>query len=603
MTGEIEKLVDRLHERPAEFEEGLRNLLRRDLGAFRNSALAIARANATSPRHARLIQFLSQVHLLAQAAADPAESSVESAVTLARAAAAAGAPVDQDLAALLKASLKMTREARSTARLLQLLEILYALDRGNLALPHQTELSAHPDPRVRSRAALLIVRATRNAGWVASRLLKDEPRVQAEAVEAMWGIEDDDCRGVLKLAAGSPHSRVAAAALVGMHLLGDAGAAAALLKMGAQDAAASRVDAVWAMGQTEDARFLPFLTARFATADAGLRPAVLRSLTRIRRRVRAWSESGEMAVSVCGAADLGDGSRKLELALSSNVAEDITCLNASHFAVFERGSLITEYSFASQPNAPLLAVAFEMPRIVSPADPYAECLDNALISCLQLKRKCDFWCIDRYSLDSGNRQQVDEIASICVPLPSDPALAPHFKKHHGFAMDADVIRKVIPGAVHRERAARDVLTGIRRLFESTYRIGGNRHVFLFIDPDSAGEVSDRPMEELVQRAEGYNIAVHGLVPDPQCRPTALHTFCRATPGGSVDAAPLEQIPQLLAALYRGLLNRHEITYRCEGPPAEETEVRISSPFGCAAAPIAWSGAAGRQAPPTASPAA
>ena len=335
-------------------------------------------------------------------------------------------------------------------------------------------------------------------------------------------------------------------------------AAGALLKMG--DAAASRADAVWAMGQTEDPRFLPFLTALFAAAGAGLRPAVLRSLTRIRRRVRAWSDAGDLAISVCGATDLEDGSRKLELALSSTAAEDITCLNASHFAVFERGSLITGYSFTSQPNAPLLAVAFEMPRILSPADPYAECLDNALVSCLQLKRKCDFWCIDRYSLDSGNRQ-VDEIASICVPLPADPALAPHFKKHHGFAMDADIIRKVIPGAIPRERAARDVLTGIRRLFESTYRIGGNRHVFLFIDPDSAGEVSDRRMEELVQRAEGYNIAVHGVVPDPVCRPTALHTFCRATPGGSVDAAPLEQVPQLLAALYRGLLNRHEITYR------------------------------------------
>jgi hypothetical protein len=87
-----------------------------------------------------------------------------------------------------------------------------------------------------------------------------------------------------------------------------------------------------------------------------------------------------------------------------------------------------------------------------------------------------------------------------------------------------------------------------------------------------------------------------------CRPTALHAFCRATPGGSVDAAPLEQVPQLLAALYRGLLNRHEITYRCNGPPAGETEVKVSSPFGCASAAIAWSGATGRQAPPAADPA-
>lgn len=582
MKAEIEQLVETLRDRPVEFEEGLRTLLRRDLSAFRSSALAIVRANASSPRHGPLIQFLAQVHLLAQAAADPSESSLESALALARAAAAAGAPLDQDLAALLKTALRTTNDARATARLLQLIEILYALDRGSLTMPYQSELAAHPDPRVRARSALLVVRATRNAGWVATRLLRDPPRVQADAVEALWGIDDDDCRGVMRLAAGSPHTRVAAAAQVGLHLLGEPEAAEALLKMGAQESAAARADAAWAMGETRDSRFVSFLTAAFAGADAALRPVVLRALTRIRRRARAWLEAGELSISICSAADAGDGRRKVELALSSTAAEDLTGLTATHFAVFERGKLITDYRFASLPNAPLLAVGFAMPRIVSVADPFSECLDRALEMCLRLKRKCDFWCIDRYSLDAGARE-VDSVASICVPLPADPALAPHFKKYHGFATDAEVIRKVIPGCVPRERAARDVAEGIRRLFESIYRIGGNRHVFLLIEAESAAEVSERRMEELVQRAEGYNIAVHGVVPDPACRHTPLHDFCRATPGGSVDTAPLERIPNLMAALYRGLSNRQEITYRSQGPPPGETEVKVCSPFGCGAA--------------------
>jgi hypothetical protein len=66
------------------------------------------------------------------------------------------------------------------------------------------------------------------------------------------------------------------------------------------------------MGQTEDPRFLPFLTAQFATAGAALRPAVLRALTRIRRHVRAWSEAGDLAISLCGAAEIEAGSRKLD---------------------------------------------------------------------------------------------------------------------------------------------------------------------------------------------------------------------------------------------------------------------------------------------------
>lgn len=92
------------------------------------------------------------------------------------------------------------------------------------------------------------------------KLLKDsEPRVRANAVEALWHLPAEQTSEFLREAARESHHRVAANALVGLSLAGDEQALSGLVEMAERGEGLVRLAAVWAMGRTGDARFTAFL--------------------------------------------------------------------------------------------------------------------------------------------------------------------------------------------------------------------------------------------------------------------------------------------------------------------------------------------------------
>ena len=274
---DILALVTAASERPV--EQFFENSLRRTLCS---AAIRFIANDGGSPEARSMAHWLGRRGLLSASLADTSLCRTEEAVQAAQTALDAGLPLQSCLAEELSGALKQAPAFETISKILRILDILAALSDGfDLS---RLELLAYPDKKVQSRAALLIGRAIKNPILLSHCFNDSDARVQASAVEAMWDMPADRARPLLIAAAKSANNRVAANALVGLYHHGDDSAICSLFQMAQRPDLSFRLSAVWAMGKTGDARFLPFLTELFKDSRGKLRLAATRALSQIRRR-------------------------------------------------------------------------------------------------------------------------------------------------------------------------------------------------------------------------------------------------------------------------------------------------------------------------------
>src|SRR5687768_8808131 len=116
------------------------------------------------------------------------------------------------------------------------------------------------------------------------RLTDPDPRVRANAVEALWQSRQRGAEHVLRKATRDSHPRVVVNGWVGLYYIGDPGAAEGLLQLASDGSPAHRAAAVWGLGQLGDAVFQPKLQALVRDPDAAVRRNALKALVKIRKR-------------------------------------------------------------------------------------------------------------------------------------------------------------------------------------------------------------------------------------------------------------------------------------------------------------------------------
>lgn len=217
---------------------------------------------------------------------DPKVCTLDEAAAVARAADEAGvqAKMQGSLEKALNKALQGQASASNANRILWILNVLAATGNQSCWDSFQIELMAYPDKVVRSRAALLIGQSSGNVARIAHRLSDRDPRVQSNAVEALWGLDAAVARPHLLEALKSKHNRVFANAALGLYRLGDPGMIAVLLEATQHPDPLFRVSALWAIGQTQDPLFLPALAEQFKAAEGKPRLALAGAIARIRQR-------------------------------------------------------------------------------------------------------------------------------------------------------------------------------------------------------------------------------------------------------------------------------------------------------------------------------
>ncbi|MCS7314565.1 MAG: HEAT repeat domain-containing protein [Bryobacterales bacterium] len=241
------------------------------------------------PEEAPVRQFLASLlasyENLPRILADPSAMGLREAVALARWIARSEPLLDSRLARWLLRGLGShpDPEAADPVRILRILDILGTISESQRTVPTLVQLLRHRHPRVRSKAALLAGRSLKSGQWAQQWLTEADPRVRANIVEALWGIEAPGVVEVFKMALRDPHNRVVGNALVGLYMMGDPTAAELLIEMARHKSPSFRATAAWAMGYLEDSQFLPTLGHMMRDPEPLVRRNVLRALARIKK--------------------------------------------------------------------------------------------------------------------------------------------------------------------------------------------------------------------------------------------------------------------------------------------------------------------------------
>jgi hypothetical protein len=152
-----------------------------------------------------------------------------------------------------------TQGSLSPAFTTRALAILDELSKDDPVVPWLRQLTIHPDERVRSKAVKVLCRLRPSKSTVELHLQSTDPRVRANAIEALWHTPSAEAVQIFKSVLNDLHHRVVANALVGLYYRKDPGALNTIMNFTDHPSPKFRVAMVWALGHLADRRAIPVL--------------------------------------------------------------------------------------------------------------------------------------------------------------------------------------------------------------------------------------------------------------------------------------------------------------------------------------------------------
>jgi hypothetical protein len=519
----IHQLLAQFDHNPIPSRKALLDAWQADRERFLQAAVPILCSQGETSGQKFLISFLLQQERLAERFGDTRLLTREEAISLARLAIRVDPSLEVKLALRL-ASATAEQQADSG----RILDILEAIAEPTSLLPVLGSILRHPDPKVRSKAALIMGKGNRNPSWAAQQLQETDPRVRANAIESLWGLQTDDAAEVFLSAAQDAHQRVAVNGLLGLYLSGRTQAIELKFSMAQHHDAAFRTSIAWAMGRTQDPRFIPCLARMVRESNPLIRSHALRSLTRL-RNYRAMLEKAEpIHLFTRSATITPTGMRLIELSVRQHGRKDPLSLQALAFVLEEDGTPVLRFEVDA------LARSDRFLSLVLP-DPAA--LDNESTAALQqawatasaLRQSHENWCAIGY-------RNLEPSAPPPMPAPNTAPTGLPF----------DVLLSHVA-----QTAAPGFIDALFAMPSARYR----RHILLLgsTAPESTAIVFSRQarMERLRQQLAASNIVVHSLAPSrcPSLIRTALQNLASSS-GGTYTHAP---DPQSLASAFSRIL--------------------------------------------------
>jgi hypothetical protein len=283
----LEGLVDHFQLSAAMFKRDTRRMLEKDPASSLQSACRVLKGSSGGPGAEYLMEQLWSNPVLVGALIDPELLPLSVAIGFAKRWMQHDSLLDIKLLHLGFPSDATMVHAIDLVRAKRVLAIVNELPaRRHILLPLANLLHS-PDPKVRSKAASLYGRTSRNPDWVRKKLGETDARVRANAVESLWGNDSAAAAAVLREAMRDPHHRVMANALIGLHHMGGYDVTGDLKQMASGEDAMGRAAAAYAMGQVLSADLKPLLERMLKDANPQVRSQALRSLIQLKRRPRA----------------------------------------------------------------------------------------------------------------------------------------------------------------------------------------------------------------------------------------------------------------------------------------------------------------------------
>jgi HEAT repeat protein len=167
--------------------------------------------------------------------------------------------------------------------MVRVLDVLNEISAGPRLLLILNQLTHHRDPRIASKAVMLMARRVGNNQWVKNRLDSGDARLRASVVEGLWGVNTAAARKTLWASLEDESNRVVGNALLGLHMLGEPMAGELVRAMLEDKRPPFRWTAAWVMGKTGRDEFVELLQRSLGDGEKAVRHAARRALIAIRQ--------------------------------------------------------------------------------------------------------------------------------------------------------------------------------------------------------------------------------------------------------------------------------------------------------------------------------
>jgi hypothetical protein len=564
----LEALIDLFDRDPAASREKLRVMFERDPQSFVEGVVRLLRSKTGGPRGLQcVVGLLVSADRVFDVLCGPLTR--DETVELARTAMQVDSMADVTLAR------RLSEEAArlSPAVVGRIMEAVHQLSDGARILPWLMRLLRLPDPQLRSKAVLMIGRASRSVKWVQSRLADADPRSRANAVEALWGVETQEVRDFLRSAARDPNGRVAANSLVGLYRAGDSWMIAELFKMAASEAPMLRASAAWAMGETGDWRFADSLARMMVDKNAVVRKRVFSALGRVKNAV-ARSKRGAQWRTVARPLPASPGVRQLSVDVSSSDGSAAPKLLATHFLITEDGQPVQNYQVEESQSTGAIALSFLFPRVHTSAN--APWVKGAQLS-LNWRHKSDLWRFMYYDPERvepapGDKTKGEDKSKAKgeaenAGLRDDDAIAPQYLST---SEGVTAALANAPGPAYDRAKFWD---SVKLLTQHDPSRRGSRRLIAYCpeDPGIPEEV-----DLFISAAIGASVSIYAIA---DIYNGALDELCRRTRGRLQIIPPGADVPKLIEDACIMLRSRFAITYQAPVANAKTLQIRVANEAG------------------------
>lgn len=527
----LEALVRNLDRDTARSKRLIRQCLEEDPDSFLRSAMAVLKEDRTSAGAQHLIAAIVAAGLLVPALCDR-QLSRDEAIAVAQMAGRFDSKLEATIARRLSDSVEGAGDEEADH--VRLIEILTAISDGVRIFPSLVRLLRHPNAHIRSKAVLTIGRGNRSAAWVRQKLSDSDPRIRANAAEALWHVESDEARELLEQLMRDSNNRVAGNAMVGLYRLGNQAAIPEILGMARHESALFRATAAWAMGATGDPRFTEPLAGLLRETHGVVRKRAFAALGSIRAAVTRARQAAPWRV-FARAIEL-DSSRGRRIAFGMAREDGVAppVLKATQVLLNEDGRNVAQYRLMDRPLPETMSYVFLLPRSGA----------EAARACLRWKRATDLWAVVYYGTEASTHARLEG--------------APRFYSAPD-AIEAELAR------VPAEEDCGDLWQSVRRAAAlDTGGIPGKRQVIIW---------NERPQSAAASDELAAGTAAQAFVQAISAEPDgALAEFCRRIKGVYGEAGADALIEACLHPLAR-----YEVVYQPSEAKAELLRLRLHGP--------------------------
>ncbi len=233
--------------------------------------------NLTRPEEASLVRLLERAGWV--------QKLLDALLSTAPATAATVAAVLQRTERGLDLRLAVHLQSRDSGLVMRSLQLIEVIGKSRQMVPVLFGLLGHDDPRIQSKAALVVEKLDHDFLYTRQLLRHSDARVRANALQAVADRADARIIEFLHQGIGDTDHRVRSLAAVGLCRIGDPQGWQILLKMARNPSVAERRSAAWAMGVCGTIDNLPGLEAlACGDADERVRQLAHEGVRKIRER-------------------------------------------------------------------------------------------------------------------------------------------------------------------------------------------------------------------------------------------------------------------------------------------------------------------------------